>query len=60
MSWKAAAASPRELLHDHGALLTFITSGHDHGLDVPDPLLVEWPREKGQILMSRSELAPLE
>lgn len=55
-----APASPRELLREHGALLTFRAGGR--GLDVPDPdpPPAERLREKGQMLMFSSEPAPLE
>jgi len=54
----APPASPRELLREHGALLTFLAGGR--GLDEPDPdpPPAERLREKGQMLMFSSELAP--
>jgi hypothetical protein len=51
-----APASPRELLREHGALLTFLVGGR--GLDEPDPPPAERLREKGQMLMFSSEPAP--
>jgi len=56
----APPASPRELLREHGALLTFLAGCR--GLDEPDPdpPPAERLREKGQMLMFSSEPAPPE
>jgi len=53
----ADAASPRELLREHGALLTFRAGGR--GFDDPDPPPpAERLREQGQTLMLSSEPPP--
>lgn len=53
---RGGPASPRELLREHGALLTFRAGGR--GFDVPDPPPAERLREKGQMLMFSSEPPP--
>jgi hypothetical protein len=59
-SWRALPTSPWKLLLEHGALLTFLAGSR--GLDERDLNLLpaEWLREKGLMLMFRSELTPPE